>query len=145
MAGSNFAYGTDSINGALNFRPAVPSQDPAQDMLNALNKLVAILAPPQICVEIPFVNLAVNAQLPTSGLSLNNQTFNAIMCTCVGNNAQLNVYLNAADPSSQPPDFAFLSGYPTSILYFPVRQIGSLTVVSAGSNPASGNLFLMQY
>lgn len=139
------AFGSGQVNGAMNRAPNPVSSDPAQDTVKLLQRLVDVLAPPKLWIAIPFNNLAVNAQVDPATIQLNNLPFNLIMATVVGNNAQINVYLNSADVNSQPPDFAFLSGYPTMQIFIPETQIGQPTIVSVGSNPASGKIYFGKY
>lgn len=76
---------------------------------------------------------------------LQGSQYNCMIGTVVGSLAQVNVYLGPADGSVMIPDFSFNSGFPSTPIFFPAMSPTGLTVVSAGSNPATFKIFLGSY
>lgn len=111
-------------------------------------RLTNALAPVPLYSTMVFSGLGTvspNNIVPPANCRLNGGFYNSIIATVTGIGAQINVYLNAADPNSQPPDFTFFSGFPTAILHFPSSRIEVVTIASVGTGSASGKVILMSY
>ena len=115
-------------------------------------RLTNILAPPQLWTPIIFNNLSYLTApiginfMPSQNCRLNGGIYNTVIGTVsTSSGASVAVWLNSADPNSQPPDFVFLPGFPSSPLHFTDQTLDQITVANIGTANASGRISFGRY
>jgi hypothetical protein len=109
-----------------------------QDIDTCLNALVTRLAPQVVFDSIKFNGEAVplSIQRTIAGSNINGIGYSLIA-------GQVNIWLS--DNPIGPPDFVFVGGTSSGYVPFPPETISQITLITAGTTPAVGTIFVMQY